>query len=88
MKMEAIYSVVTLYSINPEDLFITLVDLYTRAIRKYDMNSRGIGFRFPAGTRDYSGLHSVQTGSGDHSASCPVGARVSFLGVIGAGALI
>jgi hypothetical protein len=31
------------------------------------------GVRFPAGTRDFSVLHSVQTGSGAHQTSNPMG---------------
>jgi hypothetical protein len=34
--------------------------------------------RFPAGVRDFSLLHSVQTGSGAHPASHPVGTGGSF----------
>jgi hypothetical protein len=36
------------------------------------------GIRFPTGERDYSLLHSVQTGSGAHPASYPVGTGSSF----------
>jgi hypothetical protein len=35
----------------------------------YGLGDRGIGARFPTGTRDLSLLHSVQTGSGTHPAS-------------------
>jgi hypothetical protein len=34
--------------------------------------------RFLAGARDFSLLHSIQTSSGDHPASYPVGIRGSF----------
>jgi hypothetical protein len=37
-------------------------------------------FKAPAGARDFSVLHSVQTGSGDHPASCPIGAGSCFPG--------
>jgi hypothetical protein len=37
-----------------------------------------VGDRFPAGERDFSLLHSVQTGSGNHLASYPMGAGGSF----------
>jgi hypothetical protein len=36
------------------------------------------GVRFPAGVRDISLRHSVQTGSGAHPASYPMGTGVSF----------
>jgi hypothetical protein len=39
------------------------------------------GVRFPAGARDYSFLHSDQTGSGAHPTSYPMGTRDSFQGV-------
>jgi hypothetical protein len=42
------------------------------------MDGRGIRFRFPAGVRDVSLLHSVQTGSGAHPASSPVSAGRAF----------
>jgi hypothetical protein len=38
--------------------------------------------RFPAGARDFSLLHSMQTGSGVHPASYPVGTEGSFPGVM------
>jgi hypothetical protein len=39
------------------------------------------GVRFPTGARYFSLLRSVQTGSGTHSASYPIGTGGSFLGV-------
>jgi hypothetical protein len=39
------------------------------------------GIRFPAGVRHFSLLYSIQTDSGAHSASCPVGNGGSFPGV-------
>jgi hypothetical protein len=36
------------------------------------------GVQFPGGERDFSILHSVQTGSGAHLASYPMGRRVPF----------
>jgi hypothetical protein len=36
------------------------------------------GVRFPLGARDFSVLQSVQTGSGLHSASYPMGTEGSF----------
>jgi hypothetical protein len=44
------------------------------------------GVRFLAGARDFSLLHSVQTGSGAHPASCPMGTKVPFSGSRAAGA--
>jgi hypothetical protein len=37
------------------------------------LDSRGIGFRFLAGVRDFSLVHSIQTGAEAHSASYPMG---------------
>jgi hypothetical protein len=42
----------------------------------YGLDCRGNGFRFPAEARDISLLHSVQTGSGAHPASHPMGTGV------------
>jgi hypothetical protein len=39
------------------------------------------GVRLPAGEKDFSLFHSVQTGSRDHPASYPMGIRGSFPGV-------
>jgi hypothetical protein len=36
------------------------------------------GVRFPAVVRDFSVLHNIQAGSGDHPASYPMGTRGSF----------
>jgi hypothetical protein len=52
----------------------------------YGVDGRGIGVRFPAGTRDFSLFHSVQTGSGADTASYPVGTEGSFPGSKAAGA--
>jgi hypothetical protein len=38
----------------------------------YELENRGTGIRFPAGARDFSVLHSVQTGSGAHPSSYPI----------------
>jgi hypothetical protein len=37
------------------------------------MDYRDSGFRFPAGARNFSLLHCVQTGPGDHPASYQIG---------------
>jgi hypothetical protein len=39
-----------------------------------------VGMRFPAGARNCSLLHSVETDSGAHPAAYPMGTRVSFPG--------
>jgi hypothetical protein len=39
---------------------------------------RTAGVQFPAGERDFSLLHSVQTGSEDHPPSYPMGTEGSF----------
>jgi len=44
------------------------------------------GVRVPAGAGNFSLLHRLQTGSGAHPASYPVGTRGSFLGGNAAGA--
>jgi hypothetical protein len=44
------------------------------------------GVRFPAGTRYFSLLHGVQTGSGAHPVSYPMGTRGSISGSKAAGA--
>jgi hypothetical protein len=41
---------------------------------------RAAGFRFPAGTGNFSLHHRVQTGSGAHLASYPMGTGGSFPG--------
>jgi hypothetical protein len=41
---------------------------------------RGVGIRFPVGTRDLSLLHNVQAGSRAHPASCTMGAGSCFPG--------
>jgi hypothetical protein len=47
----------------------------------YGLDDRMIGVRFPAGAGNFSLRPRVQTGSGAHPASYPVGNRGSFLGV-------
>jgi hypothetical protein len=46
----------------------------------YGLDDRGSRVRFPMGAGNFSHHHRVQTGSGAHPASYPVGTRVSFLG--------
>jgi len=45
-----------------------------------------IGVRFPVGAGNFSLWHHVQTGSGAHPASYPMGSRGTFLGGKMAGA--
>jgi hypothetical protein len=46
----------------------------------YGLDDRGVGVRVPIGSRIFS-LHVVQTGSGAHPASYPMGTRGSSPGV-------
>jgi hypothetical protein len=46
----------------------------------YGLDGRGIGGRVPVGVK-FSSLHVIQTGSGAHSASNPMGTGGSFHGV-------
>jgi hypothetical protein len=46
----------------------------------YGLDDRGSRVRFPAGAGNFSHHHRVQTGSGTHSASYPMGTRGSFPG--------
>jgi hypothetical protein len=44
----------------------------------YGLDDRGSRVRFPAGARNFSLHHRVQSGSGAHPASYPMGTRGSF----------
>jgi hypothetical protein len=44
----------------------------------YRLDDRVIGFRYPAGARNFSLRQYVQTGSGTHQASCPMGTGACF----------
>jgi hypothetical protein len=46
----------------------------------YGLDDRVIGVRFPSGAGEVSLRRRVQTGSGAHSASYPMGTRDSFPG--------
>jgi hypothetical protein len=52
----------------------------------YGLDDRGSRVRFPAGAGNISLHHRVQTGSGDHPASYPMGTKGSLLGGKAAGA--
>jgi hypothetical protein len=52
----------------------------------YGLDDRGSRVRFPAGTGNVSLHHRVQTGSGTHPASYPMGTGGSFHGGKAAGA--
>jgi hypothetical protein len=41
-------------------------------VSDYGLDDRAIGVRSPAGAKDFSCSLCVQTGSGAHSASCPM----------------
>jgi hypothetical protein len=42
-------------------------------VSDYGLDDRAIGVRSPAGAKDFSSILCVQTGSGAHPASCPMG---------------
>jgi hypothetical protein len=46
----------------------------------YGLDDRAIGVRSPAGAKDVSSILCVQTGSGAHPASCPMGTGGPFPG--------
>jgi hypothetical protein len=48
-------------------------------VSDYGLDDRGIGVRSPAEAKDFSSNLCVQTGSGAHPASCPVGTGGPFL---------
>jgi hypothetical protein len=47
-------------------------------VSDYGLDDRAIGVRSPAGAKDFSSNLCVQTGSGAHPASCPVGTGGPF----------
>jgi hypothetical protein len=47
----------------------------------YGLDDRAIGVRLPAGAKDFSSSLCVQTSSGAHPASCPMGTGVISPGV-------
>jgi hypothetical protein len=47
-------------------------------VSDYGLDDRAIGVRSPAGAEDFSSILCVQTGSGAHPASCPMGTGGSF----------
>jgi hypothetical protein len=49
-------------------------------VSNYGLDDRAIGVRSPAGAKDYSSNLCVQTGSGAHPASCPMGTGGPFTG--------
>jgi hypothetical protein len=49
-------------------------------VSDYGLDDRAIGVRFPAGAKDCSSSLCVQTGSGAHPASCPMGTGGLFPG--------
>jgi hypothetical protein len=49
-------------------------------VSDYGLDDRAIGVRFPPGAKDVSGSLCVQTGSGAHPASCPMGTGGPFPG--------
>jgi hypothetical protein len=49
-------------------------------VSDYGLDDRAIGFRSPAGAKDFSCSLCVQTGSGVHPASCTMGTGGPFPG--------
>jgi hypothetical protein len=49
-------------------------------VSDYELDDRAIGVRSPAGENDFSSNLFVQTGSGAHPASCPMGTGGPFPG--------
>jgi hypothetical protein len=49
-------------------------------VSDYGLDDRAIWVQSPAGAKEFSSILFVQTGSGAHSASCPMGTRGPFLG--------
>jgi hypothetical protein len=49
-------------------------------VSDYRLDDRAIGVRSPAGTKDFSTILCVQTGSGAHPASCTMGTGGPFPG--------
>jgi hypothetical protein len=47
-------------------------------VSDYGLDDRAIGVRSPAGTKDFFSILCVQTGSGAHPASCPMGTGGPF----------
>jgi hypothetical protein len=66
--LQALFKIIdTIYAIRSSDSSVSIV-------KRYGMEDRGIGLRFPAKARDFSLLHSVQNGSGVHPVSYQRGA--------------
>jgi hypothetical protein len=49
-------------------------------VSDYGLDDRAIRVRIPAGAKDFSSILCVQTGSGAHPASCPMGTAVPVPG--------
>jgi hypothetical protein len=49
-------------------------------VSDYGLDDQAIGVRSPAGAKDFSSILRVQTGSGAHPASCPMGTGGPFPG--------
>jgi hypothetical protein len=49
-------------------------------VSDYGLDDRAIIVRFLAGAKDFSSILCVQTGSGSHPASCPMGTGGPFPG--------
>jgi hypothetical protein len=49
-------------------------------VSDYGLDDRAIGVRFPAGTKDFSSILCIETGTGAHPASCPMDGGGPFPG--------
>jgi hypothetical protein len=75
----------------PPQEFMLLVDCNTwessvNIVTGYRLDVRGVAVRVPVGSRMFSSIHIVQTGSGAHPASYPMVTGGSFPGGKAAGA--
>jgi hypothetical protein len=50
-------------------------------VSNYGLNDRAVGVRSPAGAKDFFYILFVQTGSGDHPASCTMDTGGPFPGI-------
>jgi hypothetical protein len=67
-------------------IIIIIIDSSVGIALCYGLDDRGSTFRFPAGGGNFSLHHRVQTCSGVHPASYPMGTKGSFPGGKAAGA--
>jgi hypothetical protein len=73
-------------NISSHPVLTVILDISVGIATGYWLDDRMIGIRFPAGAGNFSLRHRVQTGSGVHPASYPVGTGGSLAGCKTAGA--